>query len=371
MNTYHILFGIEFESKEHYEQCLNIAIHQADIVNEDYTHCVQRERGLEVQYCREHKLPFVAFDKHQNLLDTNVLIEKLNKQDWRFVLRLNSPLKQTYFGITPLQGANAATRVLFWPSMEVDIHKYTQRMVAFVNAKMFASMIDKFKAAGEPVFIKTLNKGPRSNLTLHRVFTVPEDYEPFNAESEPFTRTWGDVENAPLTYLFKQPDWFCPYRESLERGSQDLVAIDDYIVYSSVMNIIEDSKGRKEEYRCFMVDGKPVSISRYEDYEEFDIPSKVMEFAERFGGDFKGYLPHIYVMDIAATDKGLQLVELNPYEHSGRYFGNKPESFYRALASQDHSPDQWYSWYKEPMSQPAGLSKRELELQEQLKSFIE
>lgn len=369
MNNHQILFGIEFESQSHYDECLKIAMYHADTVNEDYRHCVMRERGLEAAYCRDNRLPFVAFDKELGVLDSNILLDKIDKSAWRIVLRLHSELKNDYFGIEPLQGTTDAHSVVLWPTLADEIVKYTKRTVSFTTAKMFAGTINKFAESG-PLFIKTMNKGPKNHLTLHHIFSKPEDYEKFNTTSAPFTRPWGDVENAPLTYLFKQPDWFCPYRESMERGSEDLVAIDDYIVYSDVMNIKRDELDRKLEYRCFIVNGKPVSISRYEDYEDFKIPQEVGEFASEFASEALSYMPPIYVMDIAETDKGLQLVELNPYEHSGRYHGNKPDSFYSALAVQEPGSDVWYSWYKNPIEAPAGPSQEEIDLKEKLKGMF-
>lgn len=344
-----IIFGLQFKTLALFQQALEIATQYPDKVNEDYSYCVLRERGMEVAYCRDNKLPFVAFDTDMNVLDTNVLLDKIDKASWRFVLRLIAPLEDKYFGIQPLQNDLAEVSVLLWAKLGDSIAEYTKRNLAIVHSRAFSSHLERLKEDGKPVFIKTVDKGVRSDLTLHHIFQKPEDYLAFNQTNTSFLRTWGDIDSAPVTFLFKQDDWYCPYRDSIERGRQDLVAINDDFIVSDVMNIQTDESNRKVEYRCYVVNKKVVSISRYEDYDDFTIPQSVIDFAQSFAQCAgAANLPDIYVMDIAQTDKDLQLIELNPYELSGRYFGNKPELFYQAFYP-EHDNSEWFSWCLEPM----------------------
>jgi hypothetical protein len=92
---------------------------------------------------------------------------------------------------------------------------------------------------------------------------------------------------------------------------------------SEVINIRSDDL-KTLEYRAFIVDGQVSSISRYVDYEETTTPDSVVSHAREFAKSFKDKLPTVYVADFAETDKGVELVELNPYENSGRYLWNDP-----------------------------------------------
>jgi hypothetical protein len=94
------------------------------------------------------------------------------------------------------------------------------------------------------------------------------------------------------------------------------------ILFSEPLQILTDARG-KREYRCFVVQNRVSSISRYIDYDtDYEIPAQVEEFAAAFVADHRGVLPSCYVLDVAETDRGMVVIELNGIVASGRYERN-------------------------------------------------
>jgi hypothetical protein len=109
---------------------------------------------------------------------------------------------------------------------------------------------------------------------------------------------------------------------SLETGSEDKL-----IMFQEHLQLKEDDEDTLE-YRCFYLDGKLLSISRYEDYKSLPVPKEVHDLATRYEKEIVGtYLPTTVVIDIFDTDRGLVFGEANALPCSGRYHDNKCELF--------------------------------------------
>lgn len=77
------------------------------------------------------------------------------------------------------------------------------------------------------------------------------------------------------------------------------------------------------EWRCWVVDGQVIDISRYREGDRMavnrDVPVEVWDYARSNTG---GWLPApVVVMDIAETPAGLRIIEFNPFHSSGWYAG--------------------------------------------------
>ena len=80
-----------------------------------------------------------------------------------------------------------------------------------------------------------------------------------------------------------------------------------------------------------MLDGKPTSYSRYLDYiTGYPIPEEVRKYAEGFGKTHD-IPPRAYILDVAETTNGVQIIEINPQPASGRYGNNDFGAFLQNL----------------------------------------
>lgn len=335
-----LILAIEFKSESDYTEALSVAKFEFDIVNEDFDHCIRRERGTEALACIEGGYPFLAYTKGGEVIDTNVDFEHLDRVHTQVLYRKHHREQTPIAGLTPLNHEGNELWVNYWPllfsAMPDDVRTlFIKRNVESLPAAALAEKI----ASGEleerlPLFVKTLNKGINNHLTLHDVFYTAEDLEALNKEKIAaqeyfkYTSKFGN-EDAPLWFFKKDSDWFCPYRDERQAGRRYVIFIDDSIVLSDYMEILKDGKADQgtKEYRCFIVGSKVSSISRYADYEHYEIPAEVKEFADRFakmlGNDNLGFhMPPLYVLDVAETTDGCQVIELNPIENSGRYLNN-------------------------------------------------
>lgn len=78
------------------------------------------------------------------------------------------------------------------------------------------------------------------------------------------------------------------------------------------------------EWRCWVINGKVIDISRYRQGERMainrDVPKNVWDYASE---QASGWLPApVVVMDIAETEEGLKIIEFNPFHSSGWYAGD-------------------------------------------------
>jgi hypothetical protein len=96
-------------------------------------------------------------------------------------------------------------------------------------------------------------------------------------------------------------------------------------LFSEFLEIKTDRLG-KLEFRCYFINGKLCSISRYLDYEEHTIPVYIQDFA--YNLQKEGFnMPKTIVIDIADTNKGIVIIECNEASCSGRYINNKLDTF--------------------------------------------
>lgn len=79
------------------------------------------------------------------------------------------------------------------------------------------------------------------------------------------------------------------------------------------------------EWRCWVVNGQVVDISRYREGDHMainrDVPEEVRAYA---ASNASGWMPApVVVMDIAETTTGLRIIEFNPFHSSGWYAGDE------------------------------------------------
>ena len=101
------------------------------------------------------------------------------------------------------------------------------------------------------------------------------------------------------------------------------------MIISEYLDIVEDDKERKMEYRVYVIDCKIVDISRYIDYDtNYEIPKKIQKFAEDFIEAHKKLIPKHYCLDILELKNGKVVIgELNGIMASGRYEKINHENF--------------------------------------------
>lgn len=110
---------------------------------------------------------------------------------------------------------------------------------------------------------------------------------------------------------------------SLENGSAySLVMFSEYL-------LIKFDDKETLEYRCYYLNGKLSSISRYFDYEEHKPPKEIVDYAKFIEKSIIGkYLPKNVVVDLVDTEcRGIIILEANDVCSSGRYSNNKLECF--------------------------------------------
>lgn len=98
------------------------------------------------------------------------------------------------------------------------------------------------------------------------------------------------------------------------------------IYISEYIDISKDELGKKE-FRCYIVDGKLTSISRYLDYNEHEIPEDVRQKALQIVSNIPKEFPSSYVLDLGVYNKNntsidIDVIEFNPIISSGKYIYN-------------------------------------------------
>jgi hypothetical protein len=74
------------------------------------------------------------------------------------------------------------------------------------------------------------------------------------------------------------------------------------------------------EWRLFLVDGRVVGASQYQPVAGAFVPAEVIAFGER-SATLWSPMP-VFVMDVAQTEAGLKIIELNCFNGSGFYLAN-------------------------------------------------
>lgn len=353
----HALIAIEFDSPAQYREALDIAMHRFDEVEEDFNHCVNRERGLEAYLLRQSDIPFAAFDRAGRVLDTNVNLEALDRSQWRLLCRSRSRMFEGVTRFDSLLTDEDNRTVERWPEVLVEPERFLGRKVSYFNKTAF---FDKLLSGdmSYPVFVKGSDKGPMRGASLRHIFATPESlaevFVPTRDVPERFQEALNHAH--PFSLRFQSPDWYCEYRESMERGMLHYVPVNVDIITSELMNISRDGQGDSGtlEFRCFVFNGTVCSASRYTDYVSLPVPADLLDFASDFAHAQQQVLPIAYVVDIADTDEGYKVIELNQVPWSGRYLDNDPMAFFRAI--HDHYNTGATYQRIEPMEAPAAES---------------
>ncbi len=359
-----VIACIEFQSEGELKDALSLAAYHFDERNEEMRHCLLRERGMEVLACRKSGVPYIAVSEGDELLDGNVDLGKIDKEATRLAIRrFSSKPMHGYQGIEPLQDAADYERVKRWPEVVGDNNFFVKRNLRLVPVEEIAEQI-RSRTLPLPCFLKQQDKGPSNNFTLRHILRTEEDLANFDRDDVDRHKP-KDFKPGTLTYFFEAHDWWCPYRESWEKTQEYLAVLEEDLILSDVMEINRDIQpsnepGATREYRSFVINGQVVNWSRYVDYDYLDVPESVISFTRRFAQEYEGKLPGLYVLDVAETTDGLQVVELNNYENSGRYLSNNPAAFYETLHQQYNRGVSFP--YKQPMPVPAKREALNLDL---------
>ncbi|MFK4131977.1 ATP-grasp domain-containing protein [Pseudomonas luteola] len=338
MSAFTLIAAIEFQSLEEYQEALSIVAYRFDEKDEDQSYCILRERGLEATVLRNERIPFIAYKTGSgDVLDTNLSIDELEKESCRLLLRARTPLSIKVSGISPLITPQDDKRVEQWPDVIRNKDLYLKRKVSYIPKESFLELMSR-KELTFPLFVKGSDKGPANGASLRHVFTCQDEVDSVIIPAGKMLNHGNRmslIEADPFVLRFQAPDWFCPYRDATIPGRLLYTGINHDFITSEVMEILQDNEGDngKREYRCFVFNGKLCSASRYTDYTHYAVPAEVQAFAKQFAMDQQGVLPISYVVDIAETTQGLQVVELNPTAFSGRYLDNQPLALFKAVHS--------------------------------------
>ncbi len=335
-----VVVAIEFEDKFSFESSVFIALHRYNVVDENLDHCIKRERGKEVLTCRNLGVPYIVYIKPKNknkkfsVVESNFNIDKLDKSKYALFVRKCSSVYPDNLGFDYIQDKGLSQHVKYWVDTLSD--RELGRSARSYTQKQFAKMLtnNEFKF---PVFIKTVEKGSHGN-------TLAEVFDKENIGSLMLTEDRLDLNDDSITmrrYLSKDPSSFITLKKPESRyynewiGEYEVIpeslkSLDGDVMVSDVLSIKSDQDGTKE-YRSFIVNGVVTSTSRYLDYKDEKTPDSVVKFAYEFAEKYKSKLPLIYVADFAETEDGIALVELNPFENSGRYNMNSPIDLYTAI----------------------------------------
>ena len=96
---------------------------------------------------------------------------------------------------------------------------------------------------------------------------------------------------------------------------------DDEFILSEKVEVNQDEIGQ-EEYRIFIYKKKIMNISRITDTTYHKIPIEVVEYANRIIERLPNNFPTTFVLDIFSYKNMYDILELNPFEASGRYLYN-------------------------------------------------
>lgn len=328
-----LVVAIEFKNEKEFMEALQIAKYQFSKENEDFRYCVLRERGKEALTCIESKIPFIAYDvKEHEPIFANVDVSSL-PSDTKLFIRKSSDRYPEKLGFDFLFSQEDENFLEQWPKFIESDCPYTKRSITYIPHDTFANMLEN-DAIMLPAFIKTANKGINQQYTLHHVIDE-KSINLFNAERINSIFDYESTDSR-VTFLFEGQRYFNEWVGEWERGHSTTHSLKGDFIVSDVMSIENDelSDNGKVEYRCYVINDKLANMSRYVDYKHIEIPNDAKVFAKSFIEAYKGNIASAYVLDIAKTDKGYQLVEINPLPNSGRYLNNIPNQIYNLLLNE-------------------------------------
>ncbi|EGR5926742.1 ATP-grasp domain-containing protein [Vibrio parahaemolyticus] len=341
-----LIIAIEFENLAFFENALEIAGCRFNEIEEDMTHCLLRERGKEVLTCRELGIPYLAYLKPQtkqdrqegkfSIAEVNFDIDSLDKDKFALVVRKQSNFYPDNLGFDYFIDKATSESIKHWA--ELFTKDEIGRNVEILSQADFLDSLQE-KELSFPFFLKTLDKGSHGN-TLAKVFDednisilMPTSERPdLDVEGTTLYRYLSSSEESLITLYTEQSNYFNPWIGESQVIPASYKSLDGKLIKSDVINILDDLRASpNKEHRAFIVDGKVTSLSRYFDYEYYVSPKHVQDYAQDFASKFKDRIPLICVADFAETTKGVELIEINPYENSGRYLMNDPEKLFLAI----------------------------------------
>lgn len=251
--------------------------------NEDFSFCVERERGQEIAITKNLGIDFKVLISEENYAG----IEYVGNRN--VIVRGSVPLVAEFRSKAHSLGVKFVIEgtVTNWPKKIVK--EFVKRTFYTTDYKNIVNL-SKF-----PLFVKTsqyyLGTFPSKS---HSIVNNAQELSAYIMSTMHLTETF------PM-------------------------------IVSDVIDIKQDSFGKKE-YRCFISNQNVSSISRYLDYDtNYIVPKEVVNYALDFANAHK-HLPACYVLDIAETSTGVDLVELNDLESSGRYAKNGFAQFLQFIA---------------------------------------
>lgn len=323
-----VIIAIEFKNEDELNEALQIAKHKFSEVNEDYRYCVLRERGKEALTCIEMKIPFIAYDaKEHEIIYSNV---KEIPENSLLFLRKSTNRYPDKLGYKYVFDHDDEKRVEAWPNLLEQDCPFKKRTIDYMEHDSFARLLEE-KSLLLPVFIKTADKGRNEHRTLHHIIDS-NNINLFNAERN---YSFDDYESkeSKVTFKFGGEEYFNEYLGEMQRTHYSTHSLEGDFILSEVMDIEEDglSDNGKIEYRCYVINNKLANLSRYVDYKHIDVPLDAKNFAKGFIEAYEGIISDSYVLDIAKTNKGYQIVEINPVPNSGRYLNNSPSQIFNMV----------------------------------------
>jgi ATP-grasp domain, R2K clade family 3 len=274
---------------------------------EDHYRCIARERGQEIQIAQEAGIPVVYAlrDPKQGMIRTTGFHKELGDYTlWKnpaeaVTVATGTAIIRAYANNEELV-TRAAQNAGLTPLNENRDNRFIGMWVDWVKPEFLGRQInritmsellegkgERFADSEGNIFIKTEDK------KIHGICKADETWEVISYDSQMLP------ENTP--FLVSQP-----------------------------MTILEDEHGKKE-WRVWIADGKPTSFSRYLDYiTDYETPEEIKNFVEQFVA--KHDIPtRVYVLDVAETDEGPKVIELNSLPGSGRYAKNDFLAFLQQL----------------------------------------
>lgn len=189
--------------------------------------------------------------------------------------------------------------------------------------------------------------------TLEDISKVEEWYNYFETQRLIVSFTGKDLQNQEfLSYISevfsKNPEVFLKTKKKDFNGIIDLTELFDKdsdlrkaisyheneeFIISEKVEVNQDELGQ-EEYRVFIYKNRIMNISRITDSTYHQIPEDLIEYIysvlERRPSDF----PSTFVLDIFSYQHLYDILEMNPFEASGKYLYNSIFSFSEDLTHQ-------------------------------------
>jgi hypothetical protein len=333
-----MLVVFEFESQNCLAGFLEVAAHGDVEQNEELDYCVNREHAQEILACRALNIPYVVlsrqFSADVEIIDSNTDVTRMDKNS-QVIKRVRS-VSISHPDLAGFKNYIAKAQdeiVTHWPDQLKNPDYFLKRSVIELSKARFSGMM----AAGEirpPVFIKGVEKG--SSFSLHHVLHTDDDLHAMIKPVGELRALFGrklhiEPEQSDTDFLafMQMPDWYCPYRDSIEAGRLCTFDPVEGVMLSEALTF-ERAPEHKGEYRAFIVDGKVTSLSSYTDYVSYPVPAVIQKLAEEFAQQ-NTHLAPAFVADFGITERGPVLIELNSLTHSGRYIGNDPQALLLAI----------------------------------------